>query len=318
MHHSQPPVPTRIVSFLRLFPLMLFALLLTACPSLATEPTPTATELPAPTNPVLPDQAIPEIVEIPAGPFLMGSSADDPMVDDDEQPQHTLELPTYYIGKTEVTNAQFRPFVEGDGYTNPNYWTAPGWTWRERENITAPYYWDWDDAALNGDEQPVVGINWYEAVAYARWLSVQTGHTYRLPTEAEWEKAARGPDGRIWPWGNAWREGLANSEDAGHKVTLPVGSYSDGASPYGVLDMAGNVWELCSSQAYKDYPFSIEDEWSEQYLDQWEEADLIIIRGGGYWASKQRMRGANRSYTLALSRISSDNVGFRLASDSPL
>jgi hypothetical protein len=93
---------------------------------------------------------VPEMVEVPAGPFLMGSDDDDPLAIDDEKPQHELELPAYWIGKTEVTNAQFRPFIEGDGYRNPDYWTAAGWQWREQENIVAPEYWDAPN--WNGDD----------------------------------------------------------------------------------------------------------------------------------------------------------------------
>ncbi|NJP06402.1 MAG: formylglycine-generating enzyme family protein [Chloroflexaceae bacterium] len=230
-------------------------------------------------------------------------------------PEYTLELPTYYIGKTEVTNAQFRPFVEGDGYTNPDYWTTPGWQWRQKNTITQPLYWD--DSTWNGDEQPVVGISWYEAVAYAHWLSAQTGHEYRLPTEAEWEKAARGPNGLIWPWGDDWRDGLANIEEAGHGVTLPVGSYPDGASPYGALDMTGNVWEWLSS-TYKDYPLTVENEWGESYLNQWQEDGTIVSRGCSYNCGRSGSRAAFRSSSD--SNVAYNHfyeLGFRLASDSP-
>ncbi|NJP07020.1 MAG: formylglycine-generating enzyme family protein, partial [Chloroflexaceae bacterium] len=198
------------------------------------------------------------------------------------------------------------------GYTNPAYWTGPGWAWREASNRTQPYYWD--DSTLNGDAQPVVGVNWFEAVAYARWLSAQTGREYRLPTEAEWEKAARGPDGLIWPWGNEWRDGMANSNEAGHDVTIAVGNYPDGASPYGALDMAGNVWEWCSS-SWEDYPLAIEDEWSEQYLDQRQKYHGRIILGCSYRCSKESVRGANRYYYDARNHF--DIVGIRLASYSP-
>ncbi|MFP4441288.1 MAG: SUMF1/EgtB/PvdO family nonheme iron enzyme [Chloroflexaceae bacterium] len=202
-----------------------------------------------------------EMVEIPAGPFLMGSRDDDPLAADDEQPQHELTLDTYWIGQTEVTNAQFRPFVEGDGYTNQDYWTDVGWAWREEEGITAPCRWD--DAEWNGADQPVVCVSWFEAVAYARWASAQTGQELRLPTEAEWEKAARGPERLIYPWGDGWREGYANTKEAGIGTTTPVGSYPDGASPYGVLDMAGNVWEWTATKWLKDYPYTLEDEWND-------------------------------------------------------
>ena len=138
-----------------------------------------------------------ELIKIPAGSFLMGSTDDDPQADEDEKPLHVLDLPIYWIDKTEVTNAQFRPFVDGDGYTNSEYWTAAGWHWRVTEDITQPLFGDNSD--WNDDQQPVGGISWYEAVAYAHWLSKYTSQDFRLPTEVEWKKVARGIDGRIYP-----------------------------------------------------------------------------------------------------------------------
>jgi WD40 repeat protein len=234
-----------------------------------------------------------EFVEVPAGPFLMGSSDADDLADDDEKPQHELELPTYWIGKTEVTNAQFRPFVEGDGYSNPEYWTDAGWQWREENDITSPGAWS--EAKWSGEQHPVVSIRWYEAVAYARWLSTQTGREYRLPTEAEWEKAACGTDGRMYPWGNADPDDdLANFDqdlDQYECPTMPVGSYPDGASPYGALDMIGNVSEWCSTQWLKEYPYKLEDEWTESYLNPTESRISRVIRGGSwYYLSDCRKR----------------------------
>ena len=253
----------------------------------------------------------PPMVAVPAGPFLMGSSAADPMAKDNERPQHSLTLPDYWIGQTEVTNAQFRPFVEGDGYRNRDYWTADGWAWKEELGRTQPDYWN--DAEWNGDQQPVVGVSWYEAVAYVRWLSAQTGHPFRLPSEAEWEKAARGSDGRIWPWGNSWAEGLANTSEAGVGGSMPVGSYPAGASPYGALDMAGNVWEWCATAWGKGYPYVVEDEWAASYLEQDERR---VIRGGSWFLGQRFARGAYRSYHDARDN-DHYSVGMRVASSSP-
>ncbi|NCC35438.1 MAG: hypothetical protein EOM24_26010, partial [Chloroflexia bacterium] len=233
---------------------------------------------------------VPTLVEIPAGSFLMGSSDVDPLANDNEKPQHILNLPDYWIGKTEVTNAQFRPFVEGDGYTNRAYWTETGWAWRQENNITRPAYWD--DPTWNGDEQPVTGISWFEAVAYVRWLSEQTGHEFRLPTEAEWEKAARGTDGRIWPWGNTWDGAKLNSNGIVGQTT-PVGQYPDGTSPYGILDMAGNVWEWCATQYGKHYPYQQKDEWKEAYI----EGNAVRVLRGGSWLHDQKfVRASYRNY----------------------
>jgi formylglycine-generating enzyme required for sulfatase activity len=257
--------------------------------------------------------SLPDMVKIPAGPFLMGSSDADKQAHDDEKPQHRLELPTYWIGRTPVTNVQFRPFVAGDGYRNRDYWTDAGWRWREEEGIVQPGYWD--DPKWNGDDYPVVRISWFEAVAYCRWLEAQTGIPFRLPTEAEWEKAARGPDGLIWPWGNTWKEGRCNSEEAGIGRTTPVGSYPAGAGPYDVLDMAGNVWEWCVTKWQKDYPYQIEDEWTAEYLAG---NDIRVLRGGAFWNESRLVRGAFRNvFSNPRSRNSTLN-GVRLASHSPL
>ncbi len=256
--------------------------------------------------------SLPDMVKIPAGPFLMGSSDADTLAYNAEKPQHRLELPTYWIGKTPVTNAQFRPFVAGDGYTNQDYWTDVGWEWREEEGITAPCRWD--DAEWNGADQPVVCVSWFEAVAYARWLSAQTGQALRLPTEAEWEKAARGPDGFIWPWGNTWKEGRCNTEEAGIGTTTPVGSYPEGASPYGALDMAGNVWEWTATRWTKDYPYAVEDEWTAEYLAG---EGGRMLRGGSWFNEQRVVRGALRNLSFSPHDRNLYD-GLRLASHSPL
>ena len=239
----------------------------------------------------------------------MGSADADTQADSNEKPQHTLTLPDFWIGKTPITNAQFRPFVEGDGYRNQVYWTEVGWQWREQDKIIKPGYWD--DTRWNGADYPVVGLSWFEAVAYCRWLSAQVGHEFRLPTEAEWEKAACGTDGRIWPWGNTWESGRCNSEEASLKRTTPVGQYPTGASPCGALDMAGNVWEWCATKYGKGYPYLLEDEWAEAYL----EADAgRRLRGGSSWNEQKGVRGAYRDSFSARYRYYV--FGLRVASHS--
>ena len=255
---------------------------------------------------------VPELVKVPAGPFLMGSSNADTQAYDNEKPRHTLILPDYWIAKTPVTNAQFRPFVEGDGYTNRAYWTTAGWQWRKGEKLVKPGYWD--DKQWNSADYPVVGVSWFEAVAYCRWLSNQAGIEFRLPNEAEWEKAARGPDGRIWPWGNTWEAGRCNSEEAHIERTTPVGQYPSGASPYGALDIAGNAWEWMATKYGKPYPYQIEDEWAEVYL---EGDPTRRIRGGSYYNGQKNVRGAYRS-NFNNARYRSLYMGLRVASCSPL
>jgi formylglycine-generating enzyme required for sulfatase activity len=219
--------------------------------------------------------------EVPAGPFLMGSSKErDHNSFDDEAPQHHVELPyAYRIGRYPVINAQYRHFVEGGGYGDAQYWTEHGWAWREQEKVETSHFWD--DSRWSKSNHPVVGVSWYEAVAFANWLSIHLRTAgllsedglVRLLTEAEWEKAARGamelpsapvvasletglvladsPSGlvqnpgpaRRYPWGDEWDPECANTEESGFEGTAAVGIYPGGTSPYGCLDVSGNVWE---------------------------------------------------------------------------
>jgi formylglycine-generating enzyme required for sulfatase activity len=171
----------------------------------------------------------PEMILIPAGEFLMGSDpAKDKDSRGDEQPQHCLFLPDYYLAQTPVTNAQYRVFVQEDGQTLPTHWT------------------EGKPTAAKADH-PVVNVSWYDALEYCRWLSKVTGRTYGLPSEAEWEKGARGTDGRIYPWGEQWDTTRCNVTEGRWGDTTPVKAYPTGVSPYGVLDMTGNVWEWTRS-----------------------------------------------------------------------
>ncbi|GEM_PF-1374159 len=170
-----------------------------------------------------------EMILIPAGKFLMGSTSDDKLANKTEQPQHWVYLNSYYIYKTEVTVAQYRKFCKSIKRDMPE---EPIWQWQETH--------------------PIVNITWNDAKAYANWAGVQ------LPSEAQWEMAARGTDGRIYPWGNEWDETkCANNSNTGQRTTTkgphPVGSFPLGASPYGVMDMAGNVWEWCDDWYADNY-----------------------------------------------------------------
>jgi serine/threonine-protein kinase len=216
-----------------------------------------------------------EFVYVPAGPFTMGSDSGH----SDETPVHTVDLAEFWIGRTEVTNAQYRPFVEAGGYQQRELWTQAGWTWREANNVTQPGCWN--DEQWNQPAYPVVCVSWYEAVAYTRWLAQETGLDVRLPTEAEWEKSARGTDGRRFPWGDDWDETKANTSEGGADRTTSVGDYPAGASPYGALDMAGNVWEWTSS-LYKGYPYDPAD--GREDLG----AEGVRVLRGGSWGSEFR------------------------------
>jgi formylglycine-generating enzyme required for sulfatase activity len=203
-----------------------------------------------------------------------------------EQPQHTVTLPDYEIGRDPVTVGEFRIFVDAGGYQHRPYWTESGWAWRVDGPFTHPRAWD--SPAWTGDDRlPVVGVCWYEACAYCSWLSDRTGQPYRLPTEAEWEKAARGTDGRLYPWGDRFEVARCNTRASGLQRTTLVGSYSQelhpglvqgGDSPYGCTDMIGNVSEWTMSR-FLPYPYHAQDGRDEP------QGRLERVTRGGSWHS---------------------------------
>jgi iron(II)-dependent oxidoreductase len=213
-----------------------------------------------------------EMILIPAGAFIMGSPEGEG--DDDEHPQHTVFLDAFYIDKYEVTNFQYKQFMDATGHGAPDYWN--------NENYNQP-------------NQPVVGVTWHDAIAYAKWAGK------RLPTEAEWEKAARGTDGRIYPWGNEWDSSKCNSGVGGdgYQYTAPVGSFPAGASPYGVMDMSGNVWEWCADWSDRNY-YSRSPQQNPKGPDSGSER---VLRGGSWFnTDRTDLRCAFRVW---------DNPGFR-------
>jgi len=233
-------------------------------------PTPNVTKI----NPR--DSAV--YVYVPAGPFVMGSSDGIQQAYDDEKSQQkNLDLGAFWIMRTEVTNAQYNRCVQADVCSEPDdpYWGAP-----------------------SQSEHPVTAVDWYQANKYAEWVGG------RLPTEAEWEKACRGTDGRIYPWGDDLP--TAERVNYGEKLddTTPVGSYPAGASPYGVLDMAGNVWEWTSSK-YADYPYKADDGRERQ-----EGGDVRVLRGGSWFKDAGLMRCAHRTGRIPSGR--DDHGGFRV------
>ncbi len=188
---------------------------------------PTSAQMEQATN-AMPIQDDVEMVAIPAGEFIMGS--DDPEADDNEKPASKVTVGPFSIDKFEVTNARYTRCMEAGICTRP---PNRGYDDSTRANL------------------PVTIVSWQQAVAYCRWVGK------RLPTEAEWEKAARGTDGRRYPWGNTFEAERANAGYSVPSIT-PVGNYPKGASPYGVMDMAGNVWEWTSS-LYTPYPYDPND-----------------------------------------------------------
>ena len=221
---------------------------------------------------------LPDILwcDVPGGTLMMGSARGEEHAWKDEHgpdgKPSPVEIKRFQLAAYAITNAQFRPFVEGDGYRNRRYWTEAGWEWNEETGIRTPEYWE--DAEWNAPNRPVVGVSWYEAVAYCRWLTprlretgkIRTVEQIRLPTEAEWEWAARGPDRSQFPWGNDWQEGRCNSYLSlpAIRQTCAVGLFPSGVSAWlakegqRVHDLAGNVWEWCQTR-YKRYPYRPDD-----------------------------------------------------------
>ncbi|HEX2908747.1 MAG TPA: SUMF1/EgtB/PvdO family nonheme iron enzyme [Phototrophicaceae bacterium] len=189
--------------------------------------------------------------EIPAGKVTLILS------DADKKESHlkhdtVFDVPTFAIAKYPVTNAQFAKFIEANGYQEQKWWTDAGWQAKTEEKWTEPRYWT--DAQWNGADYPVVGVSWYEAVAFCRWLSAASGEKIMLSTEQQWQRATQGNDGRAYPWGQEWDGSRCNhsvGKDWEQNSTSPVTRYEGlGDSPFGVLDLAGNVWEWCLT-AYK-------------------------------------------------------------------
>ncbi len=235
-----------------------------------------------------------DMVWIPAGSFLMGNNGSEPYSYSRELPQHSVYLSEYWIGKHEVTRGEYRRFMEAGGYSNSAYWSSAGWSWKVSNGRTEPYYWaadqDWGTGTFTQtDSHPVVGVSYYEAEAFCAWAG---GH---LPTEAQWEKAARwtGSYPNVWPWGNVWDAEKCNnwydhnSAGGGYQryQTAPVGSYPSGASPYGLQDMAGNVWEWVADW-YVSYPGSTRP---FDYT-----GSFRVLRGGGWGSGDGGGRCAGR------------------------
>jgi formylglycine-generating enzyme required for sulfatase activity len=246
----------------------------------------------------------PDMVLVKEGKFIRGSNEDDADAFPSEKPQREIYIDTFMIGKYLVTNEEFKEFVDGGGYDRKEFWTREGWRWREENRISEPKYLH--DRKWNGSNFPVVGISWFEAEAYANWLSERTGHQYCLPTEAEWEKAARGTKSFKYPWGEHFDKNLCNSDVSGLDRTSPVGIFPEGKSPYGCFDMAGNVWEWCSDWYDGDYYANSPDRNPKGPSDG---ADRVI-RGGCWHYGTRICRSAFRNRLDPRDR--DDDLGFRL------
>ena len=236
-----------------------------------------------------------EMVRIPAGPFLMGSSYGP----EDEQPQHRVQVSEFSIDRTKVTNTQFARFLNSAGLQGRR-----GEKYFDSDDSDARIHrrdgkWQSDGGHEN---HPVVEASWCGALEYCSWVSK------RLPTEAQWEKAARGNDGRKYPWGNEAPDFTRAHFNGGWNDFRPVGSFPKGGSPYGMLDAAGNGWEWVSS-AYMPYPYN-----SNDGREDLTKAQVRVTRGGGQDSRADELTATHRGGHVSRNpRGGHHNIGFRCA-----
>ncbi len=263
---------------------------------------------------------LPEFIPLPGGEFWMG---DDDSTEKDEKPRHRVSVSAFALAKYPTTNAMFARFLGDHGYTNLEWWRGiPKDFWRGDGSVrdwlggehSQPRYWE--DERLNGANQPVVGVSWYEAVAYCRWLTatLHDGYEYRLPTEAEWEFAARGRKARRYSWGNDWVKGWANTKELELERTTPVGLFPDGATPEGILDLTGNVWEWCGDW-YDGGEYARRAGQDVRDPRGLEKGNYKVLRGGSWYEDASVVRCAYRNHHRPES--AHDDLGFRVARGSP-
>lgn len=236
-----------------------------------------------------------DLVRVTAGPFLLGSADSDSEAAKDEKPQQMMLLDEYFIGDYEVTGEQFAAFVKAAGYRT------------SREVQYPAFGYDWQHPMDRGwSGRPVVWVSWDDATAFAKWAGQVTGWAVRLPTEAEWEKAARGTNGRKYPWGNEPPDATRCNFNSNVGERAPVGKYSpQGDSPYGAADMTGNVKEWTSS-LYEPFPDNADDG-----RENASSRSPRVLRGGSFDSNARDVRSANRfSHSPG---GASDNFGFRVA-----
>jgi serine/threonine-protein kinase len=251
-----------------------------------------------------------ELVRIPTGVFIMGADPTLSGVITDEVPQVTVKLESYWIGKYDVTNAQFDAFVRATGYKTAAETEGTGWTWingvwndMKGADWRHPYG---PDSNVDGQENyPVTLVNYRDALAFCQWASKVSGRKVALPTEAQWEKAARGTDGRTYPWGDNPPDNDKLNYNNVFTGTTSVGKYSPaGDSPYGVADMAGNVQQITNS-AFRPYPYSATDGREDSTT-----SELRVLRSGGFNNARMYARTSYRRRYDSANRYVS--VGFRV------
>ncbi|MBN9743078.1 ergothioneine biosynthesis protein EgtB [Amycolatopsis sp. A1MSW2902] len=272
----------------------------------------------APEPPRAPARKLPAEVLVPGGRFTMGTTAE-PWALDNERPAHEVDVPAFVLDTTPVTCGAYVEFLESGGYHDQRFWSEPGWAWRQEHDITAPRFWrrepdSWWRTRFGVRErvpenEPVVHVSYYEAEAYARWAGK------RLPTEAEWEKAARhDPESgrsRRFPWGD--EEPTAEHANLGqrHLRAAEAGAYPAGASPLGVHQLIGDVWEWTSTDfhgypGFAAFPYR---EYSEVFFGP----EYKILRGGSFGTDAAAIRGTFRNWDYPIRRQIFS--GFRCARD---
>ncbi len=245
---------------------------------------------------------IPEMIKIPKCHFIMGNLTEfDPLAFGEERPMHVVYLTEFSISKTPITNAQYSAFVAATRHRSPEGW----------HGHQPPH---------NKKDHPVVNINWFDANAFCQWLSEQTGISFRLPSEAEWEKAARSVHANLYPWGNHWGEELCNTVELNLRDTVEVGYFQSDCSPYKILDMAGNVFEWTNTiWSFEDrngkrhhfpYPYNPND--GRESHDSNMKASHVA-RGGSYLRPQRYARCTSRvEYSAVICMV---DLGFRIAAD---
>ncbi|WP_030348755.1 ergothioneine biosynthesis protein EgtB [Streptomyces sp. NRRL S-1022] len=280
-----------------------------------------APALSAPAPPPAPADAsaLPAEVLVPGGPFRMGTDVE-PWALDNERPAHVRHVPAFHIDTTPVSNGAYLRFIEDGGYTEPRWWAPDGWSYVRRHRLAAPLFWQreagrWVRRRFGVTEpvpvaEPVLHVSWYEADAYARWAG------RRLPTEAEWEKAARHDPAtgrsRRYPWGDADPSDRHANLGQRHLRPAPVGSYPEGASPLGVRQLIGDVWEWTASDflpypGFAAFPYR---EYSEVFFG----SDHKVLRGGSFAVDPVACRGTFRNWDYPVRRQIFS--GFRTARDA--
>lgn len=249
------------------------------------------------------DKWLAALLPVPAGEFEMG---------DARMPgaaPHRVVLPAFSMARLPVTNRHYAWFLAAGGYENERWWLPDGWQWRERERVSLPAFWN--DGRFNAPLQPIVGVTWYEAMAYCAWYSAEVGRVVRLPTEAEWERAARGDDGRPWSWGMYWQPEACTVASTSRGAPSLVLQHQEWPGAYGHLDLSGNVYEWLSTRWGRSwqrcgypYPYRVGD--GREGLDG---RYARLMRGGSWFDGRESALTFARARYLPASRGS--NVGFR-------